>query len=146
MKKKFVLLMLVGCFFTITSCSQNIMRTLGDASKIKTKQQDYIGKTLNSLLSDIKVPILNVIVNQRKDSNEAPGHFFFQFNDLKQVDSIRAAGSYPVGIVVYIKEPFTWDYQPRHAAKNFSWTNEDTKRYGHLTIERLRVFSGKKDD
>lgn len=147
MKKKFALMIFAGLVLTSMSCHcQTVMRTLSDASKLKSEQQVYIGKSLAYLLKDIKVPIRTVLANQRRDTTEAPGHFYFRFDDPERLDSIQVSGGYAVGIMVYIKEPFLFDYRSRFKSKNLAWTSEDTQRYGHLTIERLRVFTGKKED
>ncbi|MDQ6608950.1 MAG: hypothetical protein M3Y85_03925 [Bacteroidota bacterium] len=147
MKIKSILLAAAAfAFMSISCCSQPIMRSLNDISKIKANQQNYTGKPLANLLQDIEPSILRVTVTSRKDSTGNPGYFYFRFLNNKVEDSISKAGGFPMGLVVYIKEPFTWDYKSRPADKKFSWTPEDVKHYGHLTIERLRVFTGKKGE
>lgn len=138
---------LLTTFVIVTSCrGQAIMRTLSDAPKLKANAKNYVGMPLSKLLNDIGTPILWVSTKEGNSSSESPSYFYFRFNYVKDADSLQKLGQQPVGIVAYIKEPFVWDHQSRPADKKFSWTLQDAKRYGNLTIERLRVFTDKHDE
>lgn len=126
-------------FLVITSChSKKMMRTLNDAKKLEINQKQFIGKPLKALLEQIKPQIKMVSV--RESSAETPGAIIFKFVDSEEIKKYNKQGKYPLGITVFLKEPFYFDAKNKPKGKKLSWTEEDTKKYGNLTVTGIRVF------
>lgn len=147
MKKKYLCAFATAIIISCTTCvGQPLVRSLKDISKLKTNQVKYVGKPLTVLLKDIGLPIATALASQRKDTLDPMGHFYFQFQNRVARDSIIKSGGNPAGLVVYVKELFTIDMKAKYYCTENCWTIEDERRYGHLTVERIRVFTGKKHD
>lgn len=127
--------------FASSSCfSQQLMKTVSDAQKIKANEEQFINKPLKELLKEIKPQIKRVTANPSKNIQSSVGYFIFNFVDSKQKDSLKSKSKTPVTIVVYVKEYFEWDFQKRPKGKETIWTSEDAKKYENLTIAGFRVY------
>ena len=67
------------------------------------------------------------------------GYFIFRFVEARKYDSSRMNEKTPIQITVFVKEPFEWDKRNTSIEKKFSWTKEDIKKYGNLTVVGIRV-------
>jgi len=119
------------------SYSQQIMKTVNDAEKIKSNEQLFVNKPLKTLLKEIGPEIKMVTANPSKSSNSRLGYFTFRFVDTKKYDSCRQKNKYPKQITVFVKESFEWDV---NSSKKSKWTNSDLVKYGELTVVGIRVF------
>lgn len=127
--------------FLSPSCfSQQLVKTVNDAQKIKANEEQFINKPLKELLKEIKPPIKHVSASPSKNIQSNVGYFIFNFVDSNQKESLRSKGKTPVTLVVYVKEYFEWDFQKRPKGKETVWTSEDEKKYENLTIVGFRVY------
>lgn len=141
MKHSFQIHTIFLFLFLSSGCqTQYIMRTLSDAQKIKTNEKKFVGKPLINLLKEIKPKIEMVTANPSPNNRVRLGYFIFRFEDRNTYDSIRTQGKYPLGITVFVKEPFRWDIHERPKGDEFRWTKDDIKRLGNLTIVGITVF------
>ncbi len=121
-------------------CSQQMVKVIQDAPKIKTNEKLFIGKPLHVLLKEIKPAIKMASGDPSINIQSKVGYFRFNFTNYKQHDSLKFIGKMPVTIMVYVKENFDWDYKTRPKDKEFDWTKEDEKKYGGLTIVAFKVY------
>lgn len=119
------------------SYSQQIMKTVNDADKIKSNEQLFVNKPLKTLLKEIGPEIKMVTANPSKSSNSRLGYFTFRFVGTEKYDSCRQKNKYPKQITIFVKEPFDWDVKSSNKRK---WTNSDLIKYGELTVVGIRVF------
>ncbi len=117
--------------------AQKLVNTPSDAKKIKENQHLFINKPLKILLNEI-VPQIKMASGNPNSSSV--GYFNFKFVEKKQSDSIKLKGKTPVTIIVYLKEPFEWEYKKRPIGKELAWTKEDEEKYGNLTVVAFRVY------
>lgn len=136
--KIFAIALLIA--ITVSGYSQQMMRTLNDAQKLKANEKSFIGKPLKTLLKEIGPEIKMVSANPSTSNQTQLGYLIFRFVDAKKYDSCRAKKKYPLQITVFVKEPFEWDYKSRPREKIFSWTKEDMEKLGSLTVLGIRVF------
>ena len=45
-----------------------------------------------------------------------------------------------LGLYVYVKEPLDWNFDKRPKGEEYQWTKEDVKKYGNLTVIRIKVI------
>lgn len=118
---------------------QPVMRSLDDAKKIKENEKTYINHPLSDLLRDIQPAITAVLASPSSDNNVRLGSLTFRFQDTATMQKLRNRGKQPLSIIVFVKEPFEWNFKNRSADKKFSWTLEDKERLKNLTVVGLRV-------
>jgi len=141
MMKKVENLFVVILFLSFAGCySQQLMKTVSDANKIKENQSQFINKPMKDLLREINTPIKWVSASPSNNLDFSVGYFVFNFVDAKQKDRLSIENKIPVTIVVYVKEHFDWDFQKRPKGKETVWTSEDVKKYENLTIVGFRVY------
>jgi hypothetical protein len=141
MMKKVENLFIVILFLSLAGCySQQIIKTVSDANKIKENQSLFINKPMKDLLREINTPIKWVSASPSNNLDFSVGYFIFNFVDAKQKDRLSIENKIPVTIVVYVKEYFNWDFQIRPKGKETVWTSEDVKKYETLTIVGFRVY------
>lgn len=143
--KKILLLSLTAFFLINSSChSQYLVRNQQEAYKIKQNEMRFINKPLDSLLAAIRPPIKMARAEMTANS-PASGYFVFTFSTPAERQKILSKNYSEVKVVAYLKEPFKWE--PKESGKGLEklvWTEEDVKRYGHLTVILIRVVGGNK--
>ena len=103
-----------------TSCkAQQMVQTTADVYKLKSNEQQFIGKPLKYLLSEIK-PEIKIGVG-----NNEEGHQFFSFRFLS-LDEIKqkVIGRKLVSLYAYVKEPIDWNFNNRPKGKEHLWTKD----------------------
>ncbi len=133
-------ILLLILLISSAGCSQQMVKVIQDAPKIKTNEKLFIGKPLHVLLKEIKPAIKMAYGDPSINIQSKVGFFHFNFTNHKQYDSLSVDGKMPVTIIAYVKENFDWDYKTRPKGKEFDWTKEDEKKYGNLTIVAFRVY------
>ena len=123
------------------SCSAQIMGTLKEAKKLKENETKFIGKPLKKLLKDIK-PEIRMASAQSNRPDHQPSVMFFKFVDDKEYYKNENKGSFTT-IIVYIKENFDWDSLRNTKIQKYTWTKEDEKIFGNLTIIGIGVLGDK---
>ena len=122
--------------------AQPIMKTVNDSQKLVENEQSFVGKPLSFLLQNIGPDIKTVMAQSDKThENDLGGVFSFRFVEPAVYDSCRRKDVSPLAIMVYVKEPFEWIYTSRQKGKERSWTKEDEKKYGNLTVAGIRTYS-----
>lgn len=130
-------------FVVTAGCKAQLVKTSSDLSKLKTAEKTLAGQSLAKFLREIGLPITRVTAIATENPEHSPGFFRFQFQDVKTIDSLKSRNALPLGVLVYIKEAFDWDYLGRPDEQKNVWTADDARRYGHLTVTRLRVLGPK---
>lgn len=120
--------------------AQQLVKTPGDAYKIKENEQKFINKPLKTLLKEIKPEIKMAAGNHGINGHFDGGYFTFKFVTFDKSHRSEAKDETPVTIVVYVIENFEWDYQKRPSGKQLTWTKEDAEKYGDLTVVAFRVY------
>ena len=129
--------------FSLPCCSQPLLKSLDDLSKLKRSAKKYEGKSLSFFLKDIGVPIIWFTTRKNTPNPEQPNYFNFRFHSSKAADSLAAVGIFSGSIVVYVKEQIVLDYNTRPQETKFNWTKEDEKNFGNLTVAYIRVIGAK---
>jgi hypothetical protein len=123
-------------FLSVTySCNaQQLVETPNDAYKLKINEQQFINKTLNNLLKEIKPEIKFAYA-----TTEYPSFFSFRFISSEEQKQHKI-GRKLIGLYVYVKEPLDWKFEQRPKGKEYQWTKEDLEKYGNLTVIRIKVI------
>lgn len=122
------------------------MRSQQEAYKIQENERRFINKPLDSLIAAIK-PTIKMARAEMTFNSPASGYFVFTFTSFSDSEMKRTVNKNysAVKVVVYLKEPFEW--KPKdgsNADERLAWTKSDEKKYGHLTVIRIRVLDSKK--
>ena len=95
MKRCFVLIIVILAF-TFSGCfSQQLMKTINDAQKIKENQSQFINKPLKDLLKEIKPQIKCVTASPSINIYSSVGYFIFNFVDHKQIEKLASHNQIP---------------------------------------------------
>lgn len=125
-----VLLINTGCK------AQQVIQTVKDVPLLKTNEQQFINKPLKNLLKEIKPAIKNAGA-----SNEVGHQYFsFKFRTLEQINKNEGSYEDKVSLYVYVKEIIDWKWEERKKGKELEWSKEDAKKYGNLTVIRIKVI------
>lgn len=118
------------------SCkAQQLIQTTKDVNQLSINSQHYINRPLKELLREIKPQIKSAWGN-----NEGGNQFFsFKFIDQDEIKR-KSIKDNSVGLYVYVKENLDWDFDKRVRGKEYLWTKEDIKKYGNLTVIRIKVI------
>ena len=129
--KAFTILFLL----TNYSCkAQQMVLTPNEAYKLKTNEQLFLNKPLKNFLKEIKPEIKFVI-----GTVDYPSYFSFRFITRGEL-SPKSIDDKILGVYVYVKEPLDWNFDKRPKGEEYQWTKEDVKKYGNLTVIRIKVI------
>ena len=142
MKPHFVLFSLCIVLFATSCRTPKLVQKPSEIRKLEIHKEQFIGKSLKTLLEEINPPIKRVTATPSINIQSYVGNFHFYFMDSKAYDSTRNKGEIPLYLVVYVKEYFDWDFQKRPKGKETVWTAEDVKKYENLTIVGIRIHGG----
>lgn len=138
-KPSFLLLLL---FVSFCSYSQQMVQTPKDLFLICQHDMQFIGKPLKELFKEIKPQIKLVQAREGWVPEVAPLFSFF-FTSIDVYKNYRQQEKVPLHLIVYIKEPFKWEYEKRKGFKDkdhyLDWTKEDEEKYGNCIIMAIRV-------
>ncbi len=140
MKYLYKIILTVSLLLTV-ACQAQIMSTLKDAKKLKENETKFIGKPLKKLLREIK-PEIRMASAQSNRPDHQPSVMFFKFVDDKEYYKNENKRSFTT-IIVYIKENFDWDVLRNTKIQKYTWSKEDEKIFGNLTIIGLGVLGDK---
>ena len=117
------------------SCkAQQMVLTPNEAYKLKTNEQLFLNKPLKNFLKEIKPEIKFVI-----GTVDYPSYFSFRFITRGEL-SPKSIDDKILGVYVYVKEPLDWNFDKRPKGEEYQWTKEDVKKYGNLTVIRIKVI------
>ena len=128
--------------FLITSCNtQRLVVKVNDAKKLETNKDNFIGKPLKKVLSEIKPKIKFVYGNPENTSAEAIGgtYFTFYFVDKEEGKKRVSSRDTPTRITVQFQLEPTNNRRPLPKDGIKEWTNQETKEYGDMIIMSIRV-------
>ncbi len=126
-----------------TSCyGQKMVQRVGDAKKLETNKEKFVGKPLKVLLDSIGPEIKYVYGNPENTWFGANGgtHLNFHFIDRNEYGEKLNKNEKPVGIVV------TFQLEPKNTRNPLPegglkrWTANETKEYGDMIISNVRVI------
>lgn len=128
--------------FAITSCNtQRLVVKVNDAKKLETYKDNFIGKPLKTLLSEIKPPIKFVYGNPENNTGHSTGGTYFTFYfDTQEVEKMRLSlGDTPTRIFVLFQLESKNNRKPLPKGGLTKWTRKETKEYGDMIIQNIRV-------
>lgn len=123
--------------FTSVCCKAQLVQTVDDVKKIETNKQQFIKKPLEKLLKEIKPEIK--IAYGHPSTYESLGYLRLFFVDTATYNQYASKNKTPVGLVIRLGGNFDWNPATKPKNKKFSWTKEDEKKYGKLTVVDIRV-------
>src|SRR5438309_10280765 len=96
----------LGLFIGISAFApaQQLVQTPKDLYLLCVRDQEFIGKPLRELFRQIKPPIRLVLA--RGGSGEEAPRFAFFFTSIQVFDQYSRQGSFPLELIVWVKEPF----------------------------------------
>ncbi|MCD0476179.1 hypothetical protein LPB87_17435 [Flavobacterium sp. EDS] len=114
--------------------AQQMVQTPNEAYKLKENEQQFLNYPLKNLLKEIKPEIKFVI-----GTVDYPSYFSFRFITREEL-SRKSIDDKILGLYVYVKEPLDWNFDKRPKGEEYQWTKEDVKKYGNLTVIRIKVI------
>lgn len=129
---------LAASLLLVSPIQAQLMRNLSDVQKLKEQEAKFIGKPLKKLIKEIGPEIRMASAQSNRPDNHA-SYIIFKFVDSKEYLKKEKGKSY-TSIIVFIKENFDWNSSKNSKSLNYTWTKEDEKKYGSLTVVGIRVF------
>jgi hypothetical protein len=137
---------LVAFLFAITSCNtQKLVLKVNDAKKLEANKDNFIGKPLKKVLSEIKPKIKYVYGIPENTSAEAIGGTYFTFYFVDKEDGKKRinVNDIPTQITIRFKLEKLNTRKPVPKEGLTKWTEKETKEYGDMFIQNIDV-SGEK--
>jgi len=127
--------MLSSCF------SQQLVKKQSDLRLLIDQQERFINKPLKELLKEIKPPIKFAFGTDAKDHG-MPANITFKFVTHQEYLILKEVNKFPLTLIIYVKEEkIDWyDLSKRTKETITSWTADDLRKYGDLTVIRIRVY------
>lgn len=123
--------------FTISCTAQKLVQTIPDAMKLKDHSQQFVGKPLKYLFTEIK-PSLELSYGNPEDASENKlASISYCFVDLTEFRTMKRSGKEPVTIIVTLERQDDKQYPKLDPGP---WTDEKTKIYGDMIIRRIGVL------
>lgn len=137
--KKIRFLLLTAFMASMISChAQKLIMKSTDAPKLNEVKEQFIGKPLKDLLSEIKPQIKTALGNPEEASASRLANISFLFVNKDEYLEMKKNGLTPVSIVVSLKRFDNKSYP--QLAPNQAWTDKQTSIYGDMIILRLGVL------
>ena len=140
--KQFLFIPFAAFTLAVTSCnSQRLVAKVNDAKKLETNKDNFIGKPLKKVLSEIEPEIKFVYGNPENNWGGAFGgtYFVFNFDDKEEKIKRLSAKDTPTRIVVQ------FELEPKNVRKPLpkdgltKWSKKETKAYGDMIVLNIRV-------
>ena len=141
MIRQFIILS-TALLLAITSCNTpRLVANVNDAKKLETYKDNFIGKPLKKVLSEIKPKIKFVYGNPENNSPEAIGGTYFTFYFVTKEEGKKrlSVKDTPTGITVQFQLEPKNNRKPLPKEGLQEWTIEETKEYGDMIIVSIRV-------
>jgi len=125
----------------ITSCNtQRLVLKVNDVKKLVANKDNFIGKPLKNVLSQIKPKIKYVYGNPENTWAGATGWTFFTFYFVDKEDVLKRFNNKPTSITVQFQLEPTNNRRPLPKGGIKEWTKKETKEYGDMIIIRIFVL------
>ena len=126
----------------ITSCNtQKLVLKVNDAKKLEANKDNFIGKPLKKVLSEIKPKIKYVYGIPENTSAEAIGGTYFTFYFVDKEDGKKRinVNDIPTQITIRFKLEKLNNRKPLPKEGLTKWTEKETKEYGDMIIQNIYV-------
>ena len=140
--KQFLFLPYAVFILGITSCNtQRLVVKVNDAKKLETNKDNFIGKPLKNLLSEIKPQIKFVYGNPENNTGHSTGGTYFSFYFVtKEVGKERIGKkNIPTRITINFQLEQKNTRKPVPLGGLMKWTKKETDEYGDMIIMNIRV-------
>ncbi len=109
--------------------------------KIETNKAGFIGQPLKSLLIQISPKIKFVYGNPENRYRRSIGDTYlkFHFFDKKEAQKLFSTNHTPTGLIVELVSDENNHHKPLPKGGLNEWTKENTKEYGDMIIQNIRV-------
>lgn len=102
---------------------------------IEGKKTEYIGKSVNNVLSQIQFPVKSYITSSFTDKTK---HITLYFITIKELRDRR--GNSPILLRIYFTEEQDFSIIKDMLKRNqLTWTQEEKEFFGNLTVEDIYV-------
>lgn len=123
--------------FTISCTAQRLIQTPSDVIKLKAQSDQFIGKPLKYLFTEIK-PSLELAYGNPDDASASKlASISYCFIDLATFRQMKRSGKKPLTIIVTLERADDKQYPKLNPGP---WTEEKTKTYGDMIIKRIGVL------
>ena len=124
----------------ITSCNtQRLVLKVNDAKKLVDNKDNFIGKPLKNVLSQIKPNIKFVHGNPENNSGHITGGTYFTFYFVDKEEVIKRFNNEPTRITLNFQLEKTNNRRPFPKGGIKEWTKKETKEYGDMIIININV-------
>jgi len=136
---------LFNIFFTafllaITSCNtQRLVVKVNDAKKLEANKDNFIGKPLKNVLSQIKPKIKYVFGNPQNTLAGGIGGTYFTFHFVDKEEMKKRFNNKPTRITLKFQLEKTNNRRPFPEGGINEWTKKETKEYGDMLIINIYV-------
>jgi hypothetical protein len=125
----------------ITSCNtQRLVLKVNDAKKLEANKDNFIGKPLKNVLSQIKPNIKHVFGNPENKSGHKTGGTYFSFYFIDKEEMKKKFNNEPTHITIIFQLETTNNRRPFPKGGIKEWTKKETKEYGDMIIIRIFVL------
>jgi hypothetical protein len=142
MKIKSKIHFLVAFLLAINSCNtQRLVLKVNDAKKLETNKDNYIGKPLKEVLSEIKPKIKFVYGNPENTWAGAIGGTYFTFYFADNEDGKKRISVNDIPTQITIRFQLEKQNNKKTLPKEglTIWTEKETKEYGDMIIQNIYV-------
>ena len=125
----------------ITSCNtQRLVLKVNDAKKLEANKDNFIGKPLKNVLSQIKPKIKFVFGNPENKSGHITGGTYLAFYFVDKEEMKKRFNNEPTHITIQFQLEPTNNRRPLPEGGIKEWTKKETKEYGDMIIFRIFVL------
>ncbi|WP_281235319.1 hypothetical protein [Flavobacterium gelatinilyticum] len=137
MKNIYKLLTLVFLYFLQYNCySQQLVLKTSDVHKLAENKEQFINQPLKKLLNEIKPEIKTA----NPLNSELSFVFGFRWTTLTQQRKREGSITDRVTLLVYVKQFIQWNWNERPIGNEIAWTQQDSYKYGDLTVIDIEVI------
>ena len=135
-------ILIILSLLVYTSCfSQQLVKKQSDLRLLIDQRERFINKPLKELLKEIKPPIKFAFGTDAKDHG-MPANITFKFVTHQEYLILKEVNKFPLTLIIYVKEKkIDWyDLSKRTKETSTSWTADDLRKYGDLTVIGIEVY------
>jgi len=136
-----ILLITLTLWWSFNGFAQELVKKQSDVRSLIDQQERFINKPLKELLKEIKPPIKFALGKDAKDHG-MPANITFKFVTHQEYLILKEVNKFPLTLIIYVKEEkIDWyDLSKRTKETSTSWTADDLRKYGDLTVIGIEVY------
>ncbi|MEY2916722.1 MAG: hypothetical protein RIS73_436 [Bacteroidota bacterium] len=144
MKKLFIIYSVSLILLSASCQAQKLVQGVNDAKKLETNKENFIGKPLKNLLTQIIPKIKFVYGNPENKWAGANGGTYLNFHFIDKEQGRKKINNKqnPTAIIIEFTLDENNKHKPLPKGGLKEWTSENTNEYGDMIIANIRVIGG----